>query len=118
MILSYIIDALLAVVAVGMLLKGHFGATRQLAVGPLLVAALDAAFAGVITYEATPVLSILLSLLQLTVLVSSALTLYQDSVRAHNKQARRRRRREILRTQTAFEQAHSRADAKRGYACA
>ncbi len=118
MILSYIIDALLAATAVAMLLKGCYGATRQMAVAPLLVAALDASFAGVITYGATPVLSVLLTLLQLTVLVSSAMVLYQDSVRAHNKQERRRRRRDILRTQAAFEQARERADAKRGYACA
>lgn len=118
MILSYIIDALLAAVAVSLLLKGRFGATRQLALAPLTVAALDASFASVITYAATPVLSVLLTMLQLTVLFGSAFALYQDRVRAHNKQARRRRRRDILRTQAAFEQARERADAKRGYACA
>ncbi len=118
MILSYILDALLAVTAAAMLLKGNFGATRQLALAPLFAAVLDASFASVITYTATPVLSVLLTLLQVTVLFGSAFALYQDRVRAHNKQARRRRRRDILRTQAAFELARERADAKRGYACA
>lgn len=118
MILSYIIDAFLVLTAAAMLLGGNYGTTRQLAFAPLLVAALDAAFAGVITYGVTPVLSVLLTLLQLTVLVGSALALYQDRVRARNKQERRRRRREILRTQAAFEQAREKADAKHVYACA
>ncbi len=118
MILSYIIDVLLAAVSVVMLLRGYYGVTRQLAFAPLLVAALDASFAGAITYGATPLLSALLTLLQLTMLVGSALVLYQDRVRAHNKAERRRRRRDILRTQAAFEQAREKADAKRGYACA
>ena len=118
MILSYIVDAFLAITAATMLLKGHFGATRQLSLAPLTVAALDASFASVITYGATPVLSVLLTLLQLTVLFGSAFALYQDRVRARNKQERRRRRRDILRTQAVFEQARERADAKRGYACA
>ena len=118
MILSYIIDAFLALTAAAMLFKGYYGATRQLALAPTLIAALDASLASVITYGATPVLSVMLTLLQLTVLVGSALALYQDRVRARNKQERRRRRRDILRTQAAFEQARERADAKRGYACA
>ena len=118
MILSYIIDALLAAVAVAMLFKGCYGVTRQLAFAPLLVAMLDASFANVISYGTTPVLSVLLTLLQLTVLFGSAFTLYQDRVRARNKAERRRRRRDILRTQAAFEQAREKADAKRGYACA
>lgn len=118
MILSYIIDALLTAVAVAMLLTGCYGVTRQLAFAPLLVALLDASFASVISYSATPVLSVLLTLLQLTVLFGSAFTLYQDRVRAHNKAERRRRRRDILRTQAAFEQAREKAAAKRGYACA
>lgn len=118
MILSVIIDVLLAATAITMLLKGCYGVTRQLAFAPLLVAALDASFAGVIAYGATPVLSVLLTLLQLTVLCCSALVLYQDRVHARNKQERRRRRRDILRTQAAFEQARELADATRGYACA
>lgn len=118
MILSGIIDALLVAVAIAMLFKGCYGSTRQLALAPLLVAALDASMTGVITYGATPVLSVLLTLLQLTVLFGCALALYQDRVRARNKQERRRRRRDILRTQAAFEQARERADARRHYACA
>ena len=118
MVISFIIDAFLVATAITMLFKGCYGATRQLALAPLLVAALDASFAGVIAYGATPVLSALLTLLQLTVLFGSAFVLYQDRVRARNKRERRRRRRDILRTQAAFELARERADAKRGYACA
>lgn len=118
MMISVIMDIFLAVIAVSMLLRGCYGATRQLAFAPLFVAALDASFAGVITYSATPVLSALLTLLQLTVLVGSALVLYQDHAHARNKAERRRRRRDILRTQAAFEQAREHADAKRDYACA
>ena len=118
MILSYSMDALLAVTAALMLIKGHYGATRQLALAPLLVAVVDAAFAGVSNYSATLTLSVLLTLMQLVVLGGSALVLHRDRVCARNKFERRRRRREILRTQAAFEQAREKADAKRVYACA
>jgi hypothetical protein len=111
-------DALLVLAAVAMTFKGCYGATRQLALAPFAVALLDASFARVIDYAATPVLSAVLSLLQLTVLCGSVWELYQDRVHARNKQQRRRRRRDILRTQMAFEQARERADAKRGYVCA
>ena len=103
--LTYILDLLLVVVAVTMLRKGRYGATRQLALAPLAVAVLDAAFAAQLDLSLTPVLSGLLIALQLVILAGSALVLYRDRVLARNKQARRRRRREIARTQAAFEQA-------------
>lgn len=102
--LSYIFDASLAMIAVMMLFKGAYGATRQLALAPLLIAVLDASFAGVITYGATPIISVLLTALQLTIFMGSVLVFHHDRVRARNKHERRRRRREILRTQLAFEQ--------------
>ena len=118
MILSFMIDAFLVATAIAMLFKGCYGTTRQLALAPLFVAAMDASLAGVITYGATPVLSVLLTVLQLVVLGGCVLALYQDRVRAHNKQERRRRRRDILRTQAAFERAREQAQAERGYVCA
>ncbi len=117
-IFSYIVDLALAAVAVAMLLKGHYGATRQLALAPLMIAILDASFVGVISYSATPVLSILLTMLQLVVLCGSTTVLYQDRVRTRNKQARRRRRHDILRTQAAFEQAREQKTTRTVSICA
>ncbi len=118
MILSYSVDMLLAAVAVLMLLKGHYGVTRQMAFVPLFTAVADAAVASSITYTATPILSVALTLLQVVILVGSAAVLHQDRVRARNKQERRRRRREILRTQAAFEQARFCREKKADRVCA
>ncbi|MBQ8684305.1 MAG: hypothetical protein IJ518_07315 [Clostridia bacterium] len=117
---TYILDLLLAAVAVAMLLKGHYGATRQLALAPLLVAALDATFASQLDLSLTPVLSGLLIALQVVILAGCALVLRRDRVLARNKQARRRRRREIARTQAAFEAAAARhaTAPRRQVACA
>lgn len=111
--LTYILDLLLLAVAVGMLVKGHFGVTRQLALAPLVVAVLDAVFAGQIDLSLTPVLSGLLLALQVVILAGSALVLRRDRVLARNRVARRRRRREIARTQAAFEAAAQAAAAGR-----
>ncbi len=105
---TYILDLLLVSVAAGMLFKGHYGVTRQLALAPLLVAVLDAVFAAQLQLSLTPVLSALLVVLQAVVLIGSGVILRQDRVRARNKQARRHRRREIARTRAAFEQAAAR----------
>ncbi len=110
--LTYILDLLLIAMAVGMLWKGRFGATRQLALAPLAVAVLDAAFAGQIDLSLTPVLSGLLLALQVVILAGSALVLRRDRVLARNKQERRRRRREIARTRAAFEEAAARREAQ------
>ncbi len=110
--LTYILDLLLIAMAVGMLWKGHFGITRQLALAPLAVAALDAAFAGQVELSLTPVLSGTLIALQLVMFVASTLVLYRDRVLARNKQKRRRRRREIARTRAAFEEAAARREAQ------
>ena len=118
MMISYIFDLFLGLIAATMLFKGAYGITRQLALAPLLVAVLDASFVGVITYALTPVISCLLTLLQLTVLASSAMLLYQDRVRSRNKQERRRRRREILRSREMFDRARNNHELDRRRVCA
>ena len=115
---AFLLDAFLALTAGGMLTLGKFGVTRQLALAPVAVAALDAAFARLIRFSLTPVLSVLLVLLQLTVLCGSAMVLYQDRVRARNKENRRRRRREMARTRAAFEQKACGRDSRTPCACA
>ncbi len=98
---SLIFDGLLALMAGGMFLRGKFGATRQLAVAPLAVAVLDAAFANKIQPMLTPVLSVLVLCLQLAVLVSCGHVLEVDRARAKSKA----RRRQLHRSRAAFEAA-------------
>ncbi|MBR5523941.1 MAG: hypothetical protein IKU51_01565 [Clostridia bacterium] len=115
---TYTIDALLVLVSVGMLLRGHYGVTRQAAFIPLVVAVVDAAFAGQLDLLLTPVLSAMLVVLQLVILSASGLLLYQDAVRARNKRARRQRRRELAVSRAAFEQAAAQNDRVCRPACA
>ena len=117
---TYILDLLLVLVAVWMLVRGRLGTTRQLALAPLAVAALDAVFAGQLDPSLTPVLSGLLIVLQAVILVGCTLVLRRDRVLARNKEARRRRRREMARTQAAFEAAAARRNTQpvRPVACA
>lgn len=103
--LTLILDVLLAVLAVYMLMKGHYGVTRQAGFAPLAVAVLDAAFAGAIDPSLTPRLSAALAVLQVVVLAGAGLLSYQDAVRARNKRARRARRQEVARSRAAFERA-------------
>ena len=102
---SWILDTLLLGVGIAMLLKGHYGTTRELAVAPLITAAVDAAFAAQVNIALTPVLSALLFVLQGIILSGATLVLYQDRVRLRNHRARRRRRQQLARTRQAFEQA-------------
>lgn len=102
------IDLALALVAALMILKGHYGITRQLAAVPLGVALLDAAFAAQIDLMLTPVLSALLVVLQVVILSLSVAVLREDAARIRMKRARRRRREEIARDRAAFEQAAQR----------
>ena len=102
---TYIIDGLLVALGAAMLLKGHYGITRQSGFMPLATAALDAAFVAQLDLSLTPWLSAVVILLQLTVLGANALLFYKDAVCARNKQARRRRRQEVARSRAAFEQA-------------
>ena len=106
---SWIVDILLAALAVSMLIGGHYGVTRQLAFAPLLTAVLDAVFATQVDLGLTPVLSALLFALQAVILLGGALVLYQDRVRVRNRRARRRRRQELARSRAAFEQAAEQA---------
>ncbi len=116
--LSWLFDILLVTLGIGMLLGSRYGTTRQLAVAPLVTAALDMAFAAQITPSPTPVLSALLVVLQGVILATGALMLYQDRVRAHNQQARRRRRRQMARYRAAFEQAAAYPRAREQGVCA
>lgn len=105
---TYFIDLALALVAALMLVKGHFGITRQLAAVPLTVALLDAAFAAHIDLALTPVLSALLIALQVVILTLSAAVLREDALRARMKRTRRRRHEEMRRDRAAFDQAAQR----------
>ena len=115
---TYIIDALLVLLAVGMLLRGHYGITRQAGFVPLVVAVVDAAFAAQLDPALTPVLSGVLIALQLVILAAGSVLLYEDAVQARNKRARRRRRRELAASRAAFEQAAQRHETVRRPACA
>jgi len=103
--LTLVLDILLAVLAVYMLLRGHYGITKQAGFAPLTVAVLDAAFAGAIDPARTLWLSAALVVLQLVVLAAAGLLTYQDAVRARNKRARQVRRQEIARSRAAFDRA-------------
>ncbi len=102
---SFVMNLLLAGLAVLMLMKGRFSATRQMALVPLGAALLDTMTYGAVNPALTPALSALLVALQVVILATGALVLYQDKVRTRNKQARRARRRELEKTRAAFEQA-------------
>ena len=115
---TYIIDGLLVLISVAMLLRGHYGITRQAAFVPLTTAVVDAAFAGQLDLLLTPVLTALLVILQMVILSASGLLLYQDAVRARNKRARRQRRRELAVSRAAFEQAAAQNDRACRPACA
>ena len=105
---TYFMDLALALVAALMLVKGHFGITRQLAAVPLAVALVDAAFAAQIDLALTPVLSALLIVLQVVILTLSAAVLREDALRARMKRTRRRRREEMRRDRAAFDRAAQR----------
>lgn len=109
--LTLVLDMLLAVLAVYMLLRGHYGITKQMGFAPLTVAVLDAAYAAAIDPALTPVLSAALVVLQIVVLAGAGILTYQDAVRARNKRARRQRRAEVARSRAAFEQALERRQA-------
>ncbi len=110
------IDLALALVAALMILKGHYGITRQLAAVPLAVAMVDAAFATQLQLSLTPVVSALLIALQVAILAASGEVLREDMVRARNKINRRRRREAVARDRAVFEQAAQRR--QRMAACA
>ena len=103
--LSIMLNILLATLAVMMMIKGRYGATRQMAIVPLGAAVLDTMTYGAVNPAQTPALSTLLVMLQLVILATGALALHRDRVRARNKQARRIRRRELEQSRAAFEQA-------------
>ena len=103
--LTLVLDILLAVMAVYMLMKGHYGITKQAGFAPLAVAVLDASFASVIDPSLTPGLSAALVVLQVVVLAGAGFLAREDAVRARNKRARRIRRQEVARSRAAFDRA-------------
>ena len=114
--LTLILDILLAVLAVYMLMKGHYGITKQAAFVPMAVAVLDATFASVLEPSLIPWLSTAKIVLQVVILASAAVLARQDAVRARNKRARRNRRQELARSRAAFDRAlEQRQEAPRRY---
>ena len=103
--LNFMMNLLLAGLAVLMLVKGRYGVTRQMAIVPLGAAVLDTLTLGAVDPAMTPGLSALLVVLQVVILAAGSLALYNDAVRARNKRARRVRRRELEQSRAAFEQA-------------
>ena len=116
--ITWLFDILLIGLGIAMLVGGRYGITRQLALVPIITAALDAAFATRIDPSLTPWLSALLVVLQGVILLGGAMQLYQDRVRARNRQARRRRRQQLARYQAAFEQAAARNRTRKHSVCA
>ena len=106
--LTLILDSLLVLTALGMLLLGKYGITRQLATVPVTAAVLDMVFATKVLFSLTPVLSCVLMALQTLVLCFCLLVLKEDRAMARKKENRRRRRREMAATRVAFEQAAER----------
>lgn len=114
-VFGMILDAALVLTAAAMCIWGKYGITRELAFLPALTGVLDGVLVGEIVFSLTPVLSVLLVVLQGVILTFSGLMLYQDRVRFRNKQLRRRREDELTHSRLAFEQAaaRSRASGKR-----
>ncbi|MBQ7089450.1 MAG: hypothetical protein IJN04_07420 [Clostridia bacterium] len=113
---TYAIDLALALVAALMMVKGHYGITRQLAAVPLAVALLDAAFAAQLDLALTPVLSAAVILLQVVILSLSVVMLRQDALHARAKRTRRARRQQQEQDRAAFDAAARRRN--RVAACA
>ena len=106
-------DMALALAAVVLLVGGKYGTTRQMALLPLLTAVLDGSFVPVIAPSLTPVLSTILLVLQGLILTFSGWMVRRDRVRFRNKQQRRRRQRELIRSRMAFELASDEAEERR-----
>lgn len=111
--LSIWMDMALALAAIVLLVGGKYGTTRQMALLPLLTAVLDGAFVSVIAPSLTPVLSTILLVLQGLILAFSGWMVRRDRVRFRNKQQRRRRQRELIRSRMAFELAADEAEERR-----
>ena len=107
---TLLIDLGLALVAALMLVKAHYGITRQLAAVPLVVALVDAAFATQIDLALTPVLSALLVVLQVVILSLSVVMLRQDALHARAKRARRRREEAIAHARASMHEVEGRTN--------
>ena len=114
--LNVVLDILLAVLAVSMLIFARFGVTRQAALIPLAMAALDLYLNGVLSYS---LWAVAVAVLQMVVLAVGGMMLVKDRAHARKKQARRNRRRELSRSRAAFEQAlEQRGQSARRRVCA
>lgn len=102
---AFALDILLAALAGFMLIKGHFGVTRQAALVPLAVALLDGSSVLQFDPSITPVLSAVMVALQVVILACGTLMAYRDAVCARQKRARRQRRRQVEESRRAFERA-------------
>lgn len=105
---AFTLDILLAGLAVYMLVKGHYGVTRQAALVPLVVALLDGSTVLHFDPTLTPILSAAMISLQVVILSCGTLMAYKDAVHARQKRARRARRHQVVESRKAFEQALAR----------
>lgn len=116
---AFTLDILLAALAGFMLIKGHFGITRQAALIPLAVAVLDGSMVLQFDPTLTPVLSAALVALQLVILTCGSVMAYRDVVCARQKRARRQRRQQVAHSRAVFEQAWEQKSRRvAGRACA
>ncbi len=101
-IMTIILDLLLVAMAAAMCIGGKYGVTKQLALVPTAIAALDMYLAPQIDPSLTMVVSIFAILLQVAVLLGAAAVLHEDRVRTRNKMRRRERRREVAARRAAL----------------
>ena len=101
-VFTIILDLLLVAVAAAMCISGKYGVTKQLAVVPAAIAALDMYLAPQIDPTLTMTISIFAVLLQVVILLGAAAILHEDRVRTRNKQRRRQRRREVAARRAAL----------------
>lgn len=101
-IMTIILDVLLVAVAAAMVISGKYGITKQLAMVPTAIAALDIYLAPQIDPSLTMALSVIAALLQVVILLGAAAVLHEDRVRTRNKMRRRQRRREVAARRAAL----------------
>ena len=101
-IITIVLDVLLVTMAAAMVLGGKYGVTKQLAMVPTAIAALDMYLAPQIDPALTMTVSVIAVLLQAVILLGAAAVLHEDRVRTRNKMRRRQRRREVAARRAAL----------------
>ncbi len=101
-IFTMVLDVLLVTIAAAMFIRGKYGITKQLAVVPMAIAALDMYLAPQIDPSLTMTVSVIAALLQVVILLGAAAVLHEDRVRTRNKMRRRQRRREVAARRAAL----------------